>query len=132
MFVCISDQGVGNASFSGHFTHILDEWQINEHIFWGSSSHILCKVVVLKNFAKLTAKHLQWSPFLIKLQARNLKLYSGIFLWSSQILSEKIYATPSCKWYVIDKKRTTKLYLPTYNSFLKVTKTLKEIGKDSS
>ena len=36
---------------------------------------VVCKKGVLKNFAKFTGKHLDWSLFLIEFQALGLKLY---------------------------------------------------------
>ena len=41
------------------------------HLCWDNRSQMFLKIGVLKNFANFTRKHLDWSIFLIKLQAWN-------------------------------------------------------------
>ena len=62
-----------------------------------SSSHIIFKTGVLKNFAIFTRKHLCWSLFLIKLQDWRLVLLlkrdsnTGVFLWIMQDFEKLLF-----------------------------------------
>ena len=80
-----------------------------------SRPEVFCKKGVLKNFAKLTGKHLCQSLFFNKVAGPRVKRDSGagVFLWkfwNFKILENLFYRTPPGNYFCNWKKFTFKIY----------------------
>ena len=92
---------------------------------------MFCKKGVLRNFAKLTEKHLCQSLFLIKLQASGQGLFliklqaSGLQLYLKEALAQVLF----CKFCEISKNTFSKEHLQTTASVMIMSKQCPKVTK---